>query len=491
MTRTSPFFASSAAAIAAFSSLALGGAAAQSAPRTAEIPAGAAGRAALIAPPVPGGLTADHVAERAIKASGQLRSRMEQRRAAEHQVDAASAAFIPRVTASASYTRLSSVDEPRLGNIVLAPDDPPGPLVPDAELTSVPLAFEQLQNHYAAGVSLEVPLSEYALRLPQLHEAAVKDARAAALLAEASRLRIAAEARVLYYRWVRARLEVLVQERTLEQARIHRADAEVARDTGVASNADVLSADARAASAELGLTRAQAAAELLEQRLRVLMQDGEGPSYAIGEDLRGSSAEPVARDERALVERALAQRLEPRAMAASAGAARATADSMLASELPRLDAVAGAQYANPNPRAFPQADEFTGSWEAGLRLTFTPSDIPSAQAKRGSLEARARSLDAERAELRDGIELEVKEQLLAARESAAALASAERTLAAAEEAYRVRRMLFQNGRATSIEVSDAESESSLAHSQVIGARIERRIAEVRLAHALGDDASRE
>jgi outer membrane protein TolC len=51
----------------------------------------------------------------------------------------------------------------------------------------------------------------------------------------------------------------------------------------------------------------------------------------------------------------------------------------------------------------------------------------------------------------------------------------------------VRRLLFLNGRATSVELTDAETERSRAQLEVIGARIDHRIAEVRLAHATGND----
>ena len=70
-------------------------------------------------------------------------------------------------------------------------------------------------------------------------------------------------------------------------------------------------------------------------------------------------------------------------------------------------------------------------------------------------------------------------------EAEAAIASASRGLAAAEESYRVRRALFQNGRATSVELTDAETERSRAQLEAIGTRIDQRIATARLRHALG------
>jgi outer membrane protein TolC len=51
----------------------------------------------------------------------------------------------------------------------------------------------------------------------------------------------------------------------------------------------------------------------------------------------------------------------------------------------------------------------------------------------------------------------------------------------------VRRALFQNGRATSVELTDAEIDLTRARLAVIGAHVEARLAELELTHALGRD----
>lgn len=174
-------------------------------------------------------------------------------------------------------------------------------------------------------------------------------------------------------------------------------------------------------------------------------------------------------------------------MIASASGLREQAKAQRAAELPRIDAIGNAQYANPNNRQFPLRDEFSGSWDATLQLSWTPSEIFGTEAGRSATLAKARKLDAERGALRDDIELEVRRELLALKETETALQSSERGLAAAEESYRVRRVMFQNGAATSVELTDAETEWSRAQLEVIGARIDRRVADCRLRHAVGDE----
>ena len=60
-----------------------------------------------------------------------------------------------------------------------------------------------------------------------------------------------------------------------------------------------------------------------------------------------------------------------------------------------------------------------------------------------------------------------------------------RALVTAEEAYRVRRALFQNGRATNLELTDAELDLPRARLDAIDARIALRVAKANLARAVG------
>jgi outer membrane protein len=446
--------------------------------------------APLIGPPAAGGLTADEVARRAVETSREVRARVEERAAADATVTQAQAGYVPRLSGVARYTRLSELETPVLGNIVVSPSGTTGPVTPGTPLVSVPLTFPLLVDQYLAQASLQVPLSDYLWRLPKLASATKGNARSAALLEEAARLRTAADARVAYYSWARARLQSVVAARAVAQARAHLKDVNAASATGTASKADVLRVESQVASAELLLTRAEAATRVLEARLRTIMHDDSGRPYELGEDLRVITGGMPAQGEREQVAAALGKRLEPRALSETAGAVRAQASAARAAGMPRLDAVASATYANPNGRIFPQKDEFRGTWDATVQLSWAPTDLFGTEAAHDSAAARARQIEAERAAVADGITLEVAQSRAELAQAEAALHTSDRGLAAAEESYRVRRALFQAGRSTSVELTDAETERSRAQLESISARIDHRIAQVRLAHAAGEDVRR-
>ena len=453
---------------------------------------------ALAAPSVAraGGLTADEVARRAREVSPELRARAEEHAAAEEAVGQARDAFIPRLTGTARYTRVSSLTLPSLGNLVVAPPDAqPGAPADPTRLMVYPLRFPVILDQYLGQASLQISLSDYFLRLPQAHAAATANARAAALTEEAARLRVATDARVAYYAWVRARLATGIARQGLDQARAHLGDVNQAAAAGAASRADVLRVESQVAAAELLLTRALNLAAVTEQQVRTAMHDGSRQAYEIGESVEGPLAGAVAfaPGEAALEAfraEAAANRLEPQALTEGAGAARAQGTVALSAGLPRLDAVGNAVYANPNPRIFPQDAVYRGSWDASVQLSWAITDLPGATAARRAAHARASALEAERAQLLDAIGLEVTQAAEALSEARTAIESTRRGVGSAEESYRVRRVLFQNGRATSVELTDAETELTRARLDLVNAQIDLRQANARLVHALGRDAGR-
>src|SRR5262249_25181613 len=339
---------------------------------------------------------------------------------------------------------VSEIPTSTTGNLVAAPTAGPGPLPAGTPLVNVPLSFPILLDSYTLSATMQVPLSDYLLRLPQGHAAAKLGRRSAELTEQASQLRVATDARVLYYSWLRARSQVTVAEQALEQARGHLADARHAADAGAASKADVLRVESQVASSELLVERTRNLAQLLEQQLRTAMHDESARSYVPGDSADGDVPAPDALP--ALWNEAFERRLELRALAAAADAAREQAKIARAGWFPRVDAVGDALYANPNPRILPQQDRFTGSWDLSLQLSWTPSDIPAATADKRGAEARGREIDAQRALASDGVRIEVMQAHQALQEARVATETTARGLTAAEESYRVRRVLFQNGR---------------------------------------------
>jgi outer membrane protein TolC len=439
----------------------------------------------------PGGLTSDTVATRAAATSFDVKSKRDDIEAAAAQVDQALVGYFPRLNLTGRYTRLSPIAVPGLGNLVLAtqPGGLPGqPPVDTTTLISQPFQFPVLLNQTLLQASLNVPLSDYLLRIPQGYAAATKNEKAAKLSEGAARLKAASDARVVYYTWVRAKLQEIVADQAYKQASGHLVDARHGFDAGTLSKADVLRFESQAASSLLLVERAKSLAEVTETQIRVAMHDPAPGAYEVGETVVGEQP-TVAGTENlaALWSEAAAARLETKALQQTSDALREQAKVARAGNLPKLDAFGDAIYANPNQRIFPLENAFRATWDVGVQLTYSPNDIALAGASGKNLDARASSLVSQREALEDGIRIEVTQARNAFREAEATIESTAQGLAAAEEGYRVRRSLFRNGRATAIELTDAETDLTRSRLEAINARIDARIAKVRLEHAVGRD----
>jgi outer membrane protein len=453
----------------------------------------------------PGGLTAEDVAQRAEATGLSVKARGRALAAAEASLAQAWAAFIPRLTLTARYTRLSSYKQPALqtlptGALDAIATDPrvaanPSTLALAQDViqayegaASVGSRFPIILNQFLAQAALVVPVSDYVLRLSWQYSAASHSVKAASLLERAARATTSADARVLYYTWLRAMAQVLVAQRSLVQAQQHLEDAERHLQAGLIASADVSRVQTQVASAELVVQRARNTAELRQEQIRTVMHDTGPGRYAPGEELMVDAASFDVREAvRRLQEEATSRRLELQSLDETVRSFARQARAARALGWPQLSVFGTLTSARPNPRIVPATDEFRTTWEVGGQVVWVPSDAPGANALAAESQAKSEELALQSAELRDNIALEVFQAYQETKDAVLAVATTARATASAEEAYLARRDLFRSGGATSADLTDAEFDWVRAQMDAIDSQTELRIARVRLDHAIGRD----
>ena len=441
--------------------------------------------------PTPNGLTADQVGKRAAQTSYSAKASEQALEAAAARVDAAWATFLPRLSGKASYTRLSSFTAPNLGDLQILVDGNGQPLPSGANaaggtVVNVPLTFPLVLDNYLLQASIVVPISDYFLRINQNYTSATNAQDAARFDVATARAKSAADGKVAFYTWLRARGAVTVAQQALDDQRTHLRDANNQFAVGNASKADVLRAETAVASAELQVIQSKDLADLTEKQVRVAMHANDGEAFSPGESIQGNPA-PLQGNPKQLESEALSARLEVKSIDANAEAAHKLASVQRAGYWPVISGFADATYANPNPRVFPATPTWFPTWDVGAQATWSPNDILTARAGGNQYEAQAAQLEAQRGTVRDGIQIEVLQAYQKVQEADAALESTKRELASASEAYRVARELFNNGRATSTTLTDSETELTRARLDALNASVDARIARVQLDHALGRD----
>lgn len=437
-------------------------------------------------------ITADFVARRAAQTSFSAKAQDESIRAAAARVDQAWASFLPRLTATARYTRLSPLTNPSLGSSSttgsqLVSPDPPG--TPDPRVVAIPIqsfVFPVVLDNYLLQAQIVVPISDYFLRINQGYTAATHARDAARIDAQTARARSATDGKVAFYTHIRARGALVVAEQALEDAKAHAVDAKNQEAAANASRADVLRAETAVAAAELQVERAKNLAQLTEKQVRIAMHVPDAEPFSLGEDLE-STLPPVTGTLADYVAEGQRSRLELKSLDANAEALRAQGKSAKAGYYPQVSGSGEVTLGNPNQRRFPQTAEWFPTWSLTLQATWSPNDIPTSSAGGSEYEARIANLEAQKQTVREGIELEVVQAHQSIRESDVGIATTKRQLESATEALRVARELFRNGRATSTVVTDAETELTRARLEALNAHVEARISRAKLEHAVGRD----
>ncbi|MDF2692269.1 MAG: outer rane efflux protein [Labilithrix sp.] len=414
---------------------------------------------------VPGGITAEQVGTRAAATSYQVKASQESVSAAGARADAAWTNFLPRIGVKGSYTRLSEFTPPALA---------PG--------VRIPLVF----NQWLAQATIVVPISDYFLKINQNYTAATKQEEAARWDVATAKAKSFSDGKIAYFTWLRARGAVTVAEQNLAVAQAHLKDAQNQFSVGNASKADVLRAETQVASATLLVERAKSGVIITERQVRVATHAGEEEKLEPGESL--DSPVPTApQNVRGLVGEAMGARPEIKSIDKNAEATRKLADVQKANRYPVLSGFGDVTYANPNQRRFPQTQDWFPTWSLGAQVTWSPNDLIGAGPQSADVEARAAALDAQKSATRDGVEIEVTQAYQAVVEADTAITTTTQQLASAEEGYRVARELFNAGRGTATTLIDAETALAQTRFDHLQAKVDARLARIRLEHAVGRD----
>lgn len=422
--------------------------------------------------PETGGLTLKQVALRAIKHDPDSRAKKAEVAAAKARLNQAIAAYIPRLNLSASYTRLSPVE-----NKLDAPSIPGV----DPNL----FAFPVILNQYQLVASLEVPLSDYLLRLSNALDGANHDVDAKKLQRRAAELQAAAQGKLIYLEWVRSRGQYEVSKLAETRARTHLVDARRSFQGGLVTQADVLRLEAQSAQSKHLVAASKNLTAVSEERLRIVLQFKKNETLKLGVNVLVVDYDGKLGALAKLQQQAVAGRLELAAVRKSVQSLESAKKVAVASYAPQVSAFGNVLYGNPNPRVFPQADRWDLTWQLGARLSWSLGSVFMTHATAKERGAQVSALKGQAAALRRGIRSEVTSAYYQVLNARSARKAAQVQLRAARAGLDAVEKLFRAGRLTAAGVVDAQAALSQAQFQRINAYIDLLGARVRLEHALG------
>ena len=302
----------------------------------------------------------------------------------------------------------------------------------------------------------------------------------AGLQRKAARRDVAFQVTEAYYRVLQAMRLADVAQKSVENI-----DAQVKRAqsfyrAGTVGRNDVLRAELGLAAAQQRLIQANGAVVLARGRLATLM--GLPPDAAIepADAIADVTVAPVIPATQA-EDRAVAEQLEIKEIAAQTEQARAAESLAKSKMLPQVNAVANYTHSSPATMFAPKQDIwFIGAtaswdiWEGGG----TYYGIDEAKAR------LAQALSARR-KAEDMIRLETRSAHVNTTTAAQALDVARHAVEQAEENFRIEQKRYESTDNTSFDVLDAENQLTTARGQLQAATYDYLIAQSNLARAMG------
>lgn len=385
---------------------------------------------------------------------------------AEAEHDIAARARLPDVLLSGRYTRLSSM--PGRYRTISFP-------TPDGGSEAVVLP--QLLDGYAVRAALTVPLSDAWLGLAAASRAAGDAELARVLELDATRARVAYEARAAFLELRRAWAARKIARTSLDVAN-QLADGQAERvRAGTAPPSSQLTFDAARSDAAARGRSADVAVSAAEAALKVFL-----PRDASTLALEPDDVPDVPHDAGGRPP----SHPELRALAAEVHGAEERRSAETLSMLPKLSFTAGADVTAPSPRAF-ALSRLVGvpAWDVSVQLEWSMSSLTTGVARRARASAERDALSARLDETRRQIGA-LGARAEAARQGALGrIALYEAAVRTAERLRDARRAELEAGVATPLEVVFAEGERVKAELEKVNAELDLRFANAELDFVAG------
>jgi outer membrane protein TolC len=413
-------------------------------------------------------MTLDEAQARAVQTSHRLAEVRARESVARAVIDSRLAMERPSVSANASYTRTNHVVEFSF----------PGP-------GGVPrVVYPDVPNNYQTRLDLQWPIYSGG-RTDALERAARAEAAAVGAEADTARADLRLEVARAFWALVTARASVGVLEQAAARTEAHLGDVRERFNAGLVAPNETASAEAQVSRTRMLLIEARnqrdaASADLARLVGTDVSAAGIEPAATL--DLDGDAASATYA---ALVAEARSSRSERQTMQRRIEAAEEQRTAVAAGRRPTVALAGGVDYARPNARIFPRTDRWQESWDAGIQVSWSLWDggrtaAELAQAAGATTVARERL-----AEFDSLLAVDVRQRALEIESGRAAVLAAADGIRAAAEARRVVSERYQAGVVAQGEVLDAELALLQAELDRTRALAGVRLAEARLARAVG------
>jgi len=268
-------------------------------------------------------------------------------------------------------------------------------------------------------------------------------------------------------------------KKTVTQLEAQHANAVKLQTAGVLGLVDVLRLASARDAARLSLVRAETNVAIARGELALAINRQADATFEIVDELPEPPPPPVL-DEKNASQQAEEGRLDLKEAAMQVEQARANETVALAQWLPNVMGMATYQHITGQGPFQP-----ANAWYIGATLTWDIWDWGKTMDSVKEAEARTGQASTAEKTIRNQIATQVRQRLLEAKAAFATLEPARSSLAAAEEAYRIESVRYQQGVVSTVDIINSETELHKARSAYAQARFDYYRSQIALARAAG------
>jgi outer membrane protein TolC len=329
-----------------------------------------------------------------------------------------------------------------------------------------------------ATVTLAQPISGLFVlhRLVALERAGLDASRSDRLRARLDTAQRASEA---YLRLLQAQALEQVATKSVSQVEAQLARAQILEKSGVLGQVDVLRLTSGRDAARQAQVQARTGVAVARAGLALALELPAGTEVEVVDDFPDPPP-PLNMDEARVAELALQDRPEVAAADQRAAQARGGRSVAKAALLPNVMGLLSYQHTEGQSAFMPK-----NAWFVGGTLSWDLWDWGKNWQGVKEADARARQAEIAARTLRDQLVFDARRRLMEARAAYQSVGLSRSSLQAAEEAYRIQSVRFEQGAATTTDVIDAELGVSRARTSYSTSRYDYYLAQAAVARAIG------
>jgi len=389
---------------------------------------------------------------------------------------------LPSLKFGGAYSHLSDVP-PFVAAI------PPGSF--GGGLPQQELSFQLSQtivDNYGLRLTAMQPLFT-GFRLSSTYDIAENSALAATADAERTRADLVYNITNAYWSLYKANDFKKVIDETIDQVNAHLTDVRNLMAQGMATTNDVLRVEVQLSNARLQQIDAQNNVRLATISLNTLM----GQNIATRIELRSLPDSTAADSSKVsieefndLVQRALENRPEYRAMQYRVAASDAGVTLAKSGWFPQLYLTGNYYYANPNQRYVPAKDQFNDSWDVNLTATLDIWNWGQTVHQTNEAQAELQLTKDLMGQVKDNISLEVAQSLFNVNQAKEKITVAAGAVRQATENHRITNEKYKMGLMLNSDVVDAQLSLFLARTTYTQALVDYEVALAKLSQSIGE-----